>query len=230
MFSPWRWDLVMVPFRATLFSEMKYSFIGGDSLRGSLTEIWIHGSSRHFLQYLMGHQSSVCITLCTSSKYTPPPPPPTSLLALRPLLFTFRQIRPENVDPGTSRIMSICLFVFLSLFVFFFAVFLARPLFWLPSCDSVFFLNRLTSLKVQSFVRNHQSVHTKSAWLHASEEIKGSEVGTVIQRERVVCSQAYHFIPSCIFTSKPLSMQISLVWTVDPPITSYFCFSSFLPP
>lgn len=116
------------------------------------------------------------------------------------------------------------------LFVCFFAVFLARPFFWLPPCDSVFFLNRLTSLKVQSFVWNHQSVHTKSAWLHASEKIKGSEVGTVIQRERVVCSQAYHFIPSCIFTSKPLSMQISLVWTVDPPITSYFCFSSFLPP
>lgn len=47
-------------------------------------------------------------------------------------------------------------------------------------------------------------------------------MGTVIQRERVVCFKAYHFILSCIFTSKPLSMQISLAWTVDSPITSYF--------
>lgn len=65
-------------------------------------------------------------------------------------------------------------------------------------------------------------MHTKSAWLHANKKIKGSEVGTVIQRERVVCFKAYHFILSCIFTSKPLSMQISLAWTVDSPITSYF--------
>jgi len=76
-------------------------------------------------------------------------------------------------------------------------------------------------------VWNHQRVHTKAAWLHAKRRIKGSEVGTVIQRERVVRFKAYRFILSCIFTSKPLSMQIRLVWTVDSPITSYFWFLLF---
>lgn len=52
--------LVMVLFRATLFSEMKYSFIGEDSLRGGLSEMWIHGSRRHFFNIC--HQTSVSNT------------------------------------------------------------------------------------------------------------------------------------------------------------------------
>lgn len=59
---------------------------------------------------------------------------------------------------------------------------------------------------------NHQQACTKSAWLHARRRIKGSEVGTVIRIDRVVCFKAYCFILSCIFTSKLGSMQISLVW------------------
>lgn len=200
----------MVPFRATLFSEMKYSFIGEDSFRGSLSEIWIHGCSRHFLQYLMGHQSSVSNTahllqICISCLFCS-------------LNHSWvNQIGHENIHKTFSRDNSS---------VYFEEISKINPFSNFPfaTFHSVFFLNRLTSLEVQSFVRNHQPVHTKSAWLHASKKIKGSEVGTVIQGERVVCLQAYRFIPSCIFTSKPLSMQISLVWTVDPPITAHFCF------
>lgn len=196
----------MVPFRATLFSEMKYSFIGEDSLRGSLSEIWIHGSSRHFFN-IWWVIRALCLIPNSTSRYS--------------LSFCFASLSlVASSYSSTNQAWKICTktpsstnsstyfggIVNINLFF--------ECSFWFD--DSVFFLNRLTSLKVQSIVWNHQPLHTKSAWLHANKKIKGSEVGTVIQRERVVCLKAYRFIPSCIFTSKPLSMQISLVWTVGP--------------
>lgn len=56
----------MVPLRATLFSEMKYSFIGRDSLRGSLSEVC---SSRHFFN-IWWVIRALCLILCNSSKYS----------------------------------------------------------------------------------------------------------------------------------------------------------------
>ncbi len=173
-----------------------------------------------FLQYLMAHQSYVSNTAQFFQIFT------LSLFCFSVFSWFFFQLTKPGLKNAHKKHLLGKLWC----------------IFWwnykhksFPKCsfcfgDSVFFffLNRLTSLKVQSIVWNHQPLHTKSAWLHANQKIKGSEVGTVIQRERVVCLKAYRFIPSCIFTSKPLSMQISLVWTVDSPITSYFCLFFFL--